>query len=534
MNFELGDDQRAIVEAVEALLAQHAGAARAIELAAKGAYDVALEAALADAGFAGIAHRDRPARGGAARRGGRARGRRRGDRRWRVDRAAVCTGRALAGPVAVATADAAGPVRFAAHARTLLVRDGETARVVELRPGDVAPLRSNFGFPMGRIAPAALRRGDALGPGSGARLTDLWRLALAAEAVGAMRASLDVTVEYVKRRRQFGRAIGSFQAVQHRLAECFVLGGRRALARARGGLAPTRPPKRRRPLRRTHSPPQAASSRRRTSSRARWATRASTTCTSSACGCRRCASNSAASRRSAAHSAKRAGRSRERRARPRLRRRAAGDRRRDREPSVASAAARTCVKAAAPRSRTALWRELAELGVLAIATPEGEGGAVELVAAFEALGRAVFPGPLVETRLRDAAAAGGGAGARRRAATALVSVGTPPLLPWAPCAELFVEIEGDHRVARRRRAARSSRSRRSAASRGGASRSRAAPRSGRRDARARARADRARRLPRRSRPAARRRRRPSTRARAASSGARSASSRRSRTRSPTP
>ncbi len=50
-----------------------------------------------------------------------------------------------------------------------------------------------------------------------------WRVALAAEAVGTMAAALDVTVDYVKKRRQFGRAIGSFQAVQHRLAECAVL-----------------------------------------------------------------------------------------------------------------------------------------------------------------------------------------------------------------------------------------------------------------------------------------------------------------------
>ncbi|MGW5275434.1 acyl-CoA dehydrogenase family protein [Streptomyces sp. NPDC004044] len=45
---------------------------------------------------------------------------------------------------------------------------------------------------------------------------------LAAEAVGAAASALGRTVEYVKAREQFGRAIGSFQAVKHRLADLYV------------------------------------------------------------------------------------------------------------------------------------------------------------------------------------------------------------------------------------------------------------------------------------------------------------------------
>ncbi|MFD9317080.1 acyl-CoA dehydrogenase family protein [Streptomyces sp. NPDC060053] len=45
---------------------------------------------------------------------------------------------------------------------------------------------------------------------------------LACEAVGAADRTLERTVEYLGRREQFGRAIGSFQAVQHRLADVYV------------------------------------------------------------------------------------------------------------------------------------------------------------------------------------------------------------------------------------------------------------------------------------------------------------------------
>jgi pimeloyl-CoA dehydrogenase small subunit len=46
--------------------------------------------------------------------------------------------------------------------------------------------------------------------------------ALAAESVGAMQAALDMTVDYLKQRNQFGGPIGRFQALQHRAAEMLI------------------------------------------------------------------------------------------------------------------------------------------------------------------------------------------------------------------------------------------------------------------------------------------------------------------------
>ena len=45
---------------------------------------------------------------------------------------------------------------------------------------------------------------------------------MCAEAVGAMDESLKSTVEYLKTRKQFGVAIGTFQTLQHRAADMFV------------------------------------------------------------------------------------------------------------------------------------------------------------------------------------------------------------------------------------------------------------------------------------------------------------------------
>ena len=47
-------------------------------------------------------------------------------------------------------------------------------------------------------------------------------VATSAEAVGALEALLQKTVEYSKIRKQFGTAIGTFQALQHRMADMFI------------------------------------------------------------------------------------------------------------------------------------------------------------------------------------------------------------------------------------------------------------------------------------------------------------------------
>jgi alkylation response protein AidB-like acyl-CoA dehydrogenase len=55
-----------------------------------------------------------------------------------------------------------------------------------------------------------------------ARALDLGAVALAAESVGAAARCLEMAVAYAKERIQFGRPIGSFQAVQHKCAEVLL------------------------------------------------------------------------------------------------------------------------------------------------------------------------------------------------------------------------------------------------------------------------------------------------------------------------
>jgi alkylation response protein AidB-like acyl-CoA dehydrogenase len=224
MDFELNEDQTALLEAVDQLLDRRAGPARAIELQAASGYDVELHAALESAEFLEVA-RD-PDMGlleaalvveAISRAAGVV----------SAGAAALVAPRliheVLEGPIAlVAEPETRSPIRFAAHARHLLLLDGKQAKRVDLPEGACQPVHSNFGYPMGRVPEERLAAAEVIGEGLGPILEDAWRLSLAVELVGTMEAALSTTVAYVKQRRQFGRAIGSFQAVQHRLAECAI------------------------------------------------------------------------------------------------------------------------------------------------------------------------------------------------------------------------------------------------------------------------------------------------------------------------
>lgn len=54
------------------------------------------------------------------------------------------------------------------------------------------------------------------------RAIDVAATALSAEMVGGMQRTLDMTVEYAKMRKQFGKPIGAFQAVQHQCADMYL------------------------------------------------------------------------------------------------------------------------------------------------------------------------------------------------------------------------------------------------------------------------------------------------------------------------
>jgi alkylation response protein AidB-like acyl-CoA dehydrogenase len=88
--------------------------------------------------------------------------------------------------------------RWTAFGAEALPSMDPTRRLARITPQDTAPLGTDPG-----VADAAA-------------------ILLAAEQIGGATRCLELTVEYTKERQQFGRPIGSFQALKHRMADLYV------------------------------------------------------------------------------------------------------------------------------------------------------------------------------------------------------------------------------------------------------------------------------------------------------------------------
>lgn len=216
MNFELSEEQAAFADALQKLIGQHAD--EAAIAGNRSFFSAALDSALEQSGFLdALAHEDfgpvvaallvQEVSSQTA----------------IVEAAASAFLRpALASawprPFAVIDGRCDRPARFLPLARSVVFIDGSLARICRIDHDETAPLDSFFAYPMGRLKhpEACLARAETIG-----NIDEVRRLLLvatASEISGALQGAMNSVVEHVKTRRQFGRPLGSFQAIQHRLA----------------------------------------------------------------------------------------------------------------------------------------------------------------------------------------------------------------------------------------------------------------------------------------------------------------------------
>ncbi|SOJ57642.1 Acyl-CoA dehydrogenase FadE34 [Mycobacterium simulans] len=107
------------------------------------------------------------------------------------------------------------------------VVNGDVADVViAAADGELTRWTRFDAHPVGTMDPtrrlARVRPEEAETIGTDPGLADAAAILLAAEQIGAAERCLELTVEYTKSRVQFGRPIGSFQALKHRMADLYV------------------------------------------------------------------------------------------------------------------------------------------------------------------------------------------------------------------------------------------------------------------------------------------------------------------------
>jgi len=215
MNFGLTEDQSSILTGLEQLLASEAPAAPTEPVFA--AYAADLDKAIAAAGFLDIAREDGfgPLEAALIT-----------ERIARLPCSIEAAASALVAPalaipagtrpIALASGDGSTAARFLPMAELLVVDRGDDALLIRVDPDNVEPVETLFAYPYGRLK--SLENLEQTVVSDVAALRRRWRVAIAAEAAGCMASALALVIDHVKTRQAFGRPLGAFQAIQHRLA----------------------------------------------------------------------------------------------------------------------------------------------------------------------------------------------------------------------------------------------------------------------------------------------------------------------------
>lgn len=129
-------------------------------------------------------------------------------------------GEEVAAPTEAAAEGAAGAaVPSATFAEAFLLASGRGLRLYEVHEVEIEPVETvDASRHCGRVQPRAGGRSVTEDPAAVAAAFDRGVLGAAAELLGLSRTMLELTVDYASQRHQFGKPIGSFQAVKHHLA----------------------------------------------------------------------------------------------------------------------------------------------------------------------------------------------------------------------------------------------------------------------------------------------------------------------------
>jgi alkylation response protein AidB-like acyl-CoA dehydrogenase len=127
----------------------------------------------------------------------------------------IASGEGRAGVAATASSQQPSVVLDAEGSAVLVLDDGDGAKLVETGDATIEPLELIDATR--RYSHVSADGGDPL-PGEVEPTIDRSLVAVAAELVGVSQRAMEMAVDYAKEREQFGRPIGSYQAVSHQCA----------------------------------------------------------------------------------------------------------------------------------------------------------------------------------------------------------------------------------------------------------------------------------------------------------------------------